>query len=92
MISFILSLILKLIFFIIGFVLNFIFSLFPGFDFSEILNVIDVFSAILGKGLNLLYFVSGPAVFVFGDIIIVLFTFKHIILPIANFTRKVIIK
>lgn len=92
MITMIFSLILKLIFFVIGFVLNFIFSLFPAFDFSEILNVLDLFSAVLGKGLNLLYFVSGPAVFVFGDILILLFTFKHIILPIANFTRKVIIK
>lgn len=92
MISFLLDLILKLIFFIIGFVLNFVFSLFPSFDFSEILNVLDLFSVLIGKGLNLLYFVSGPAVFVLGDVVIVLFTFKHIILPIANFTRKVVIK
>lgn len=92
MLSAVIDLILKLIVFVIGLVLNFVFSLFPAFDFSELLNVFDLFSAILGKGLNLLYFVSGPAVFIFGDILIVLFTFKHIILPIANFGRKVIIK
>lgn len=92
MLSFLVSLILKLIVFVISLVLNFVFSLFPAFDFSEVLNVIDLFSALLGKGLNLLYFVSGPAVFIFGDILILLFTFKHIVLPIANFARKVVIK
>lgn len=92
MISLILSLILKLIFWVIGFVLNLIFSIFPAFDFSELANIFSLFNNLLGKGLNLLYFVSGPAVFVFGDIIIVLFTFKHIVLPVINFMRKIIIR
>lgn len=92
MISFIISLIIKLLNFVISFILTIVFSIFPTFDFSSFTEVYEGFFAILGKGLNLLYFCCGNMTFVFGDIIIVLFTFKHVVLPIVNFTRKVIIK
>lgn len=92
MITLILSLILKLIFWAVGTILTFVFSFFPNFDFSGLSNMFSLFNGLLGKGLNLLYFISGPAVFVFGDIIILLFTFKHVVLPIVNFMRKVIIR
>lgn len=92
MISFILSLIIRLLNFIISFVLTLVFSFFPQFDLSQFTDIYSAFFDILGKGLNLLYFMSGNLVFVFGDILILLFTTKHIVLPIVNFTRKVIIK
>lgn len=92
MISFILSLIIRLLNFIISFILTLVFSFFPNFDLSQFTDVYSAFYDILGKGLNLLYFMSGNLLFVFGDIIILLFTLKHIVLPIVNFTRKVIIR
>lgn len=92
MISFIISLIIKLLNFIISFILTIVFSFIPTFDFSSFTEVYKAFFNILGKGLNLLYFICGPMTFIFGDIIITLFTLKHIVLPIVNFTRKAALK
>lgn len=92
MISFILSLIIRLLNFVLSFILTLVFSVFPNFDISSFSEVYSAFFNILGKGLNLLYFLSGNLLFVFGDIIILLFTARHIILPIVNFTRKCVIK
>lgn len=92
MLSLLLSVIIKILNFIISFILTLVFSVFPQFNFQGFTEVYTAFFNILGKGLNLLYFCSGPILFVFGDIIIVLFTLKHIVLPIVNFTRKIVIK
>lgn len=92
MLSIILSLIIKILNFIISFILTIVFSVFPNFSFEGFTEVYELFFNILGKGLNLLYFCSGNMLFVYGDIVIVLFTTKHIVLPIVNFTRKVVIK
>lgn len=92
MLSFILSLIIKLLNFIISFILSIVFSVFPTFDFSSFTDVYGMFFDIIGNGLNLVYFFCGNMTFIFGDIIITLFTLKHIVLPIVNFTRKMITK
>lgn len=92
MISKILSIIIYLLNFIISFILSLVFSAFPQFNFQGFTEVYGFFFNILGKGLNLLYFCSGEMLFIFGDIVIILFTAKHIILPIINFTRKIVIK
>lgn len=92
MLSIIISLIIKLLNFIISFILTIVFSAFPNLSFENFTLVYSTFFNIIGKGLNLLYFCSGEMMWIFGDIIIVLFTAKHIVLPIVNFTRKVIIK
>lgn len=92
MITTIINLIIQLLNFIISFILTLVFSVFPSFNFENFNLVYSAFFNIIGKGLNLLYFVSGDMVWIYGDIIILLFTAKHIVLPIVNFTRKVIIK
>lgn len=92
MITAILNLIIRLLNFIISFILGIVISAFPDFNLGQFTSVFASFFGILGKGLNLLYFMSGGWLFIFGDIIILLFTAKHIVLPIVNFTRKVIIK
>lgn len=92
MISMILTVIIKLLNFVISFILTLVFSAFPNLSFENFTLVYSTFFNIIGKGLNLLYFCSGEMMWIYGDIIIALFTAKHIVLPIVNFTRKVIIK
>lgn len=92
MITTIISLIIKLINFIISFILGLIFSLFPDFGLQNLTNGINGFFEIIGTSFNLVYFIFGPSAFILSDIIILLFTAKHVVLPIINFTRKIIIK
>lgn len=92
MISFVLSLIIRLLNFVIGFIINLVLSAFPDLGIARLSAGFSLFFALLTKGANLLYFLCGDMLFIFGDIIITLFAVKHIILPIVNFTRKVIIK
>ena len=92
MITTIINLIIQLLNFIISFILTLVFSAFPDWSFENFNLIYSTFFNIIRKGLNLLYFCSGEMVWIFGDIVIALFTAKHIVLPIINFTRKIIIK
>lgn len=92
MLSIFLDVIIKILNFIISFILTLVFSVFPQFDFSNFLPVYSAFFQIIGKGVNLLYFMSGDLLWVFGDIIIALFLAKHIVLPVVNFMRRIVIK
>lgn len=92
MITAIIELILSIINFILSFVIGLVFSVFPNFDFTQFTSIFTEFWGLMGNALNLLYFCSGPTLFIFGDIIITLWTLKHIALPVVNFLRKILIK
>lgn len=92
MISAIIIFIIKIINFILSFIISLIFSIFPTFNFSQFTNIFSEFWGLMGNALNLLYFCSGPILFLLGDIIIVLWTLKHIALPMINFVRKILIR
>lgn len=92
MISFILSLIIKLLNFLISFILTIIFSFIPTFDFSSFSEIYQNFFNILGRGGNLVFFLVGFPLFIYTDILIALFAWKHIVLPVINFTRKIALK
>lgn len=89
MISAILSVIIKLLAFVISFILSIIFAFIPSFDFQSFTEVYTDFYALLGQAMNLTYFMIGTPVFFYVDILILLFGWKHIALPIINFIRKV---
>lgn len=89
MISAIFTVIIRIIFFIISHLFSLILSFFPSLtNISAITNGFALFFGFCEQGLNLLYFLSGDLIFIFIDIWFVLWTFKHIVLPIINFTRK----
>ena len=92
MITLIIDLIIKLLNFIIQFILGVVLSVFRQFNLGQFTSVFASFFNLLTKGLNLLYFVSGGWLFVFGDVIIALFILKHIALPVINFARRIVIK
>lgn len=92
MISFVISLIIKLLNFIISLILTIIFAFFPTFDLSSFGEAYTTFFNILGRGGNLVFFLVGWPLFIYTDILIVLFAAKHIVLPVVNFTRKMATK
>lgn len=92
MVSAILSVIIKILAFVISFIITIIFAFIPTFDFSSFTAIYTDFYNILGQGMNLTYFLVGTPIFVYTDILLVLFTWKHLALPIINFTRKVVLK
>ena len=92
MITLILTLIIRLLNFIISFILTIIFSFIPTFNFSGFTEVYSAFFNLLGQGGNLVFFLVGWPLFIYTDIIIVLFTWKHLALPVINFTRKMATK
>lgn len=92
MITFLITFIIQIINFIISFIIGLVFSIFPNFDLTQFTNIFSEFWGLMGNALNLLYFCSGPMLFILGDIIITLWTLKHIALPIVNFVRRILIK
>lgn len=92
MISAILSVIIKILNFVISFILTIIFSFIPTFDFSSFSEIYQSFFNILGRGGNLVFFIVGYPLFIYVDILLAIFTWKHIALPIINFTRKMALK
>lgn len=88
MLTAIIDLIIKLLNFIISFILGLIIQLFPNFGLSQLASGIDTFFDMIGNAFNLVYFIFGPSAFIISDIIILLWTAKHIVLPVVNFVRK----
>lgn len=92
MISLILSVIIKILNFIISFILTIIFAFIPTFDFSSFSEVYSGFFNLLGRAGNLVFFLVGWPLFIYTDILLALFGWKHLVLPIINFTRKMATK
>lgn len=91
-ISAIIQLIFSLINFIIVTIIKLISSIIPIFGLGELTTVFELFFGLLEGAFNMTYFILGDMTYFFRDVIIILFTLKHVVLPIVNFTRKVIIK
>lgn len=93
MLNALLDLILKLTFFIIGLILKLIMALFPKF------TLVDQFATLTNSFFELIDGASAMTYFLLGDLTpalvtfaLGLFTTKHLVLPIINFTRKVLVK
>lgn len=93
MINAIFNLILNIVFFIIKLVFNLImFIIPPFFSIDDFMQIISAFFSLLENAASFTYFIVGDLTPTFITAIITLFTLKHVVLPIVNFTRKVIIK
>lgn len=93
MINAILDLLLSLVFFIIGLILKLVMAIFPKF------TLVDQFATLTTSFFGLIEGASAMTYFLLGDLTpalvtfaLGLFTTKHIILPVVNFTRKVLVK
>ncbi len=93
MINIILDLLLNLIFFIIRTVLKLVIAIFPKFTLIEqFATLIDSFFSLIGNASTMTYFLVGNLTPTLVTFALGLFTTKHIILPVINFVRKVLIK
>ena len=92
MITTIISLIFKLILAIASFIIKIIMLAFPNMNLDQLTLAFTGFFGLVGNAIQLTYFIFGGWTYVFADIIIILVTIKHIVLPVINFTRKVLIK
>ena len=91
MIKAILGAIIRFLFFVIYQLFNLTLVFFPQIqNVNALTDTFAVFFSYCNQALNLLYFVSGDLIFTFIDIWATLWLFKHIILPVINFTRKAI--
>lgn len=91
MIKAILGAVIRFLFFLISNLFKLTTVFIP--NIMSVNSLTDTFAVFFGfctQALNLLYFVSGDLIFTFIDIWALLWTFKHIILPVINFTRKAI--
>lgn len=93
MINAIFNLIIDLVFFIVNLFIKIIMSIFPEWSITgQFANIVNSFFGIITNATGFTYLVVGPLTGVFITTIIALFALKHIVLPVVNFTRKVIIK
>lgn len=92
MIGKIIELIMSLINLIITTILKIIMSLFPVIGLEQVSNLFNAFFGLLEGAVNMTYFIVGDSTKFFIDTAIVLLTLKHVVLPVVNFVRKVIIK
>ena len=92
MIAKILELILYLVNFIITKIIQLVALVFPSFGLSQIYTYIDKFFELMQGAFRMTYFIFGDSVFIFADIIILLFSIKHIAIPVINFVRKFFVK
>lgn len=90
MITTIISLFFKLIGFLIKCIINLVILAFPNMNLQRLTLAFTGFYGLIGNAMQLTYFLFGPMTYIFADIIITLWTLKHIVLPIVNFTRKVL--
>lgn len=84
--------IFKFIFTILNFIftaiIRLILAVFPAIGLNGIFSVIASFFALLQGAFNFTVFMLGDTAYIFATIISVLFTLKHLALPIVNFVRK----
>lgn len=92
MIATLISLFFKLIIAIASFIIQIILSAFPEMNLDRLTLAFTGFFGLVGNAIQLTYFIFGGWTYILADIIIILVTVKHIVLPIINFTRKVMIK
>ena len=93
MLQTIISLVFKLITFIIGIIINLVTLAFPDFDLTRLEPIVSTFYGFMNQGLNFIYFMLGDtAAPIFIEIIILLITVKHIVIPVVNLIRKFFIK
>ena len=92
MIAKVLSFILGIINYIILFIIKLVLSVFPIFDITGFSTVFKNFFALLEGATSMTYFLVGDMTTTFFSIITTLWTLKHIVLPVTNFVRKIIVK
>lgn len=92
MITTIISLIFKLILAIVGFIIQIVLMAFPDMNLDQLTLAFTGFFGIIGNAIQLTYFIFGGWTYIFADIIIILVTIKHVVLPVINFTRKILIR
>lgn len=92
MITMIINLIFKLFTFLGSAIINLVMLAFPNMELDRLTGAFTTFYGIIGNSMQMTYFIFGPMTYIFADIIILLFTLRHVVLPVVNFTRKVIIK
>lgn len=92
MIQTIINTILTLLTFIIGLVIKMVMLAFPQLGLDQLSYIIAGFYGFMNQGINFVYFLLGESTTIFIGIIIILFTAKHIALPIVNLLRKIFIK
>lgn len=82
----------KFIFSILNFIftaiIRIILAVFPNLGLSGVFSVIASFFALLEGAFNFTVFMLGDSAYIFATLISVLFTLKHLALPIVNFVRK----
>lgn len=93
MINVILDLLLNLVFFIIGLILKLVMSVFPKFTLADqFATLIDSFFSLIEGASAMTYFLLGDLTPTLVTFALGLFTAKHVVLPVINFTRKVLVK
>lgn len=93
MLQTIISLIFELITFIIGTIINIVLLAFPDFNLMRLEPIITAFYGFMNQGLNFIYFMFGEtSAPIFINIITLLITAKHIVIPVVNLIRKFFIK
>lgn len=84
--------ILNIINIIIMFIINMVFTIFAPIDITGFSGIFSSFFALLSGSTRFLYFIIGPSTSIFITIFGILWTLKHIVLPVTNFIRKILIK
>lgn len=86
------SLIVKLIIFIMQLIFTLITSLFPSISLSALGVGIEAFFGLMNNACNMSYFLIGSGMFIYLDIILIIWTTKHTILPMVCFVRKIFMR
>lgn len=88
MIASIFQFLLNILNFIVLLIVRLILSFFPSLGLEQLSTALDTFFGLMTGALNFTYFMLGDTAFILIDIVILLFTAKHLVLPVINFVRR----
>lgn len=91
LISKIIEVVIKLVVFILELIFTIIIGLFPEFQVTALATGITAFFGLMENAVNMTYFLVGPGMYIYLDIIIILWTTKHTILPLVSFVRRLLV-
>lgn len=92
MIAQIFAFILSIFNFIIMLIIRLVMSVFPSLGLENLYSVFETFFNLCTGAMNFTYFMLGDVAPLLVDIVIILFSIKHLVLPIINFCRRALVK